>query len=199
MAGLQFRLWSNLGRWALRRTRLGDAGFSYTKRSSTVPMLVMLLLVTPVEVLFLELLLPWAWLRWTLLGLAVYAVLWTLAFHASLVTLPHRLEEGGLRLRYGAFAEGLVPYAEIAEIKRRRSQAPRPGDGLQAAPEEDALYLAMGGKTDLTLRLRTPKVIEGLLRTSEPATTIHLAADEPEKMTSKLRQRVGEPAFDLRR
>jgi hypothetical protein len=65
---------------------------------------------------------------------------------------------------------------------------------LQTRSEENALYLATGGKTDLTLQLRTPQVIDGLFRTSEPATTIHLSADEPEKMISKLRQRVGEPA-----
>ena len=65
---------------------------------------------------------------------------------------------------------------------------------MQTCPEENALYLATGGKTDLTLRLRTPQVIDSLLLTSEPATTIHLSADEPEKMTSKLHRRVDEPA-----
>ena len=79
-------------------------------------------------------------------------------------------------------------------IERKTRKAPKPGDGLQTHPEESALYLATGGKTDLTLRLRTPQAINSLFRTSQPATIVHLAADEPETMASELRERIGEAA-----
>jgi hypothetical protein len=114
---LEPRLLSCLIRWAFRRTRLGENDFSYHKRSPMGLVLVMVALVTPVEVLFWELLIPWAWLRWLLLILGVYAMFWILAFYASLATLPYRLEDDGLRLRYGAFAEGFVSYAEIAGVE----------------------------------------------------------------------------------
>lgn len=106
--------------------------------------------------------------------------------------LPHHLEEGGLRLRHGAVAEGFVPFSEMAAVERTQRRAPGPGDGLQTDPEEDEIYLSTGGRTDLTLRLRSPHAVQGLFRSAGPSPTIHLAADEPEKLASKLRERIGE-------
>jgi hypothetical protein len=196
---LEPRLWVCSLLWATRRIRPGEDDFSYHKRSLAGGLVAVVALTTPVELLIWEILVPWAWLRIVLLIVGIYALIWVLGFYASLAVLPHRLEEDGLRLNYGAFAQGFIPYSEIEKIERITRKAPKPGDGLQTHPEENALCLAMGGKTDLTLQLRTSKVIDGLFRTSEPATTIHLSADQPEKMTLKLRQRVDEPAFDFRR
>ena len=74
--------------------------------------IVMVAFTTPVELLVLELRAPRVWLRISLLALGHYALLWIFGFYASLVTLPHRLEEKGLRLRYDALAEGFVPLSE---------------------------------------------------------------------------------------
>ena len=74
--------------------------------------IVMVAFTTPVELLVLELRAPRVWLRISLLALGHYALLWIFGLYASLVTLPHRLEENGLRQRYGALAEGFVPLSE---------------------------------------------------------------------------------------
>jgi hypothetical protein len=50
----------------------------------------------------------------------------------------------------------------------------------------------MGGKTDLTLKPPSPRTVQGLFRSVESAPTIHFAADEPERLASKLRERIGE-------
>ena len=112
IAVLEPRLWVCLLRWISRRTRTSDREFGYHERSQMRLILVMLSFTTPVELLVLELLAPWAWLRISLLVLGLYALLWMFGLYASLVTLPHRLEESGLWLRYGALAEGLVPLFE---------------------------------------------------------------------------------------
>ena len=137
---------------------------------------------------------PWACLRIALLVLGIYALVWAFGFYASLAVLPHRLEEDGLRLHYGAFARGFVPYAKIASVEHRRQQAPKAGDGIRSDPTGDALYFAIDGKTDLTLQLRASLAVDSLFRTLEPTSTIHLAADEPERMAPELRRRVGERA-----
>ena len=85
-------------------------------------------------------------------------------------------------VHYGALAQGFILCSEIQKIERKTRKAPKPGDGLQTHPEEDALCLATGGKTDLTLQLRASLAVDGLFRTLEPTSTIHLAADEPERM-----------------
>lgn len=194
IAVMEPRLFACLARWALRRVRPTEDGFGYHKKSPLGYIVLMVLMTAPVEVLIFEILIPWAWLRWALLFLSVYAVFWMLGFHASLVALPHRLESGGIRLRYGLFAEVFVPYAEISGVERAARTAPKPGDGLRVAPDEGAVYLAINGKTDLTVRLREPRPVRGFFKDTEPTTEIHFAADDPERFLRNLKQRTGAQA-----
>ena len=189
------RLFVSLFRWATRRVGLGAGEFAYHERSILRAILPMVILTSPIELLVVHLLAhafsPWGWLKWALLVLGIYATLWLIGLYASLVALPHRLEEKGLRLRYGIFAEGFVPYEEIEEVARKDRRTPAFGDGLSHVPEEDALFVAVGGKTSVTLRLRTPRSVMGFLKESKPALLFHLAADEPERLVRELRRRVG--------
>ncbi len=194
---LEPRLWACLFRWILRRTKLREGEFGYHKQSTMDMIVLMVVLVSPIEIVVFELLIPWAWLRWLVLFLEVYTVFWFLGFHASLSALPHRLEETGARLRHGAFAEVFVPYAEIESVGRTIQKAPKWGDGLQPAPEEEgAAYLAINGKTNLTLRLKTPLTVKGVFRSFGPVGTIYLSADEPSLFARKLEQRMGEIGDD---
>ena len=186
------RLFVCLVRWAFGRGRPGPAEFAYGKGSPLGTLVVMVLLTAPVEVVFWELLVPWAWLRWVLLVFSVYSVLWLVGLYASRVTLPHCLEEDGLRLRQGLFAEVFVPYAEVEGVEKKRRKAPRDGDGLQSLPEGDAAFLAINGRVDLSLALGSPLTVRGFFRDTGPVGTVHVAADEPEKMLRELRRRLEE-------
>ncbi|HEX2728762.1 MAG TPA: hypothetical protein VHM16_03345 [Rubrobacteraceae bacterium] len=190
IAVMEPRLFTCLARWVLRRVRPAEDEFAYHKRSPLGYIVLMVLMTAPVEVLIVEILLPWAWLRWTLLLLSVYASFWLLGFHASLATLPHRLENGGVRLRYGLFAGIFIPYAEISGVECAARKAPKPGDGLQTAPNGGTAYLAINGKTNFTLRLREPRRVRGFFKDTKPATIIHLSADDPERFLHTLRQAI---------
>lgn len=189
---LKLRMFYCLAKWILRKTKLGDGEFSYHKRSTLDMLILLVVLVTPVEVLVIEILLqaflPWLWLRLLVLFLEVYALFWFLGFHASRVVLPHRLEEKGLRLRHGTFAEGFIPYSIIGCVERTRREAPRSGDGLTVDGRN--AFLAIGGHTDVTLGLHAPRCLHSFLRTTNPVDTVHLAADEPEQFLEGLKERV---------
>lgn len=184
------RIFYCLTKWILRRTKLEDEEFSYHKRSTLDMLVLLVVLVSPVEVLVIEILLqaflPWLWLRLLVLFLEIYALFWFLGFYASRIALPHRLEEKGLRLRHGIFAEGFIPYSLIGCVERTRREAPRSGDGLTV--EGRNAFLAIGGHTDVTLGLHAPHCLHGL-RPTNPVDTIHLAADEPEQFLERLKER----------
>ncbi len=153
---LESHLWARLLRWLIRRTGTSDREFGYHKRSQMSLILLMLAFTAPVELVVVELLVvelvaPWTWLRISLLVLGLYALLWIFGLYASLIALPHRLEENGLRCHHGALAEGFVPLSEIAAVQRAQCRAPGPGDGLRTDPEDGGIYLAMDGMTDLIL------------------------------------------------
>lgn len=187
---LEPRLWACLGRWVFRRHRPGETDFRYHGRSILGAFLILITLTTPVEIFLLELLLPWAWLRWLLLFAAVYGLLWLYGLYASLVVLPHRLEPDHLQVRYGHLNEATIPYDLIADVRAERRKAPRGGDGLQTSPEEHAVYLAVGGRTDLTLTLREPVTVDALWNPPPPVSTIHIAADRPDRMLAALNERL---------
>jgi hypothetical protein len=180
-----------LARWVTRRTALKEGEFGYHKKSAMGMLLLVVVLTAPLEVLLFEILVPWAWLRWLLLVASVYAVFWLFAFYASLVTLPHRLEGDGLRLRYGLFAEVLVPYDEISGIERHKLRDA--AEGLQLSPDECTASLAVGGETDLTLRLKAPLVVRSFLKETVPVGVIHLAADDPGGLARALVSQLREP------
>ena len=188
----ELRLFYCLIKWALRRTRLQEGEFSYHRRSTMDMLVLMIVLVSPVEVLVIELLLqaflPLLWLRLLVLFLEVYAVFWILGFHASRVTLPHRLEETGLRLYHGIFAEGFIPYPEIRRVQQLRRKAPEWGDGLRLDGVE--AYLAIGGNTNVTLELHSPHSLRGFIKSTAPVDTVHLAVDEPKAFVQNLEHRL---------
>jgi hypothetical protein len=191
------RLLVCLFRWTIWRVRLTDEEFAYHKRSLLGAIVPLLVVSAPVELILVHVLAlafsPWWWLKWALLVLGAYATLWLLGLYASLVTLPHRLEEEGLRLRYGLLAEGFFPYQEIEATSRRELEAPTPGDGLSHDSGEETLYLASGGKTDVSLRLRVPRSMSGFSKDTGPALCVCLAVDEPDRFVRELRLRFGAP------
>jgi hypothetical protein len=191
----ELRLFYCLIRWTLRRTRLREGEFSYHRRSTLDMFVLLIVLVSPVEVLVIELLLqaflPLLWLRLLVLFLEIYAVFWIVGFHASRIALPHRLEVTGLRLHHGIFAEGFIPYSEIQRVQPFKRKAPEWGDGLQIA--EDEAHLAIGGNTNVTLELGSPRALHGFFRLTKPVDSVHLAVDEPKSFVQNLGHRLRTP------
>ncbi len=187
---LEPQLWACLFLWLFRRRRPDEQSFTYHKQSIVGVFLIAALFSSPVEIVLFELLIPWAWLRWALLIASLYVLIWLLGYYASLVVLPHRLEAEGIRLRYGAFAAGFVPYAAIAEAARERQAIPKKSRGLLVDPGASAAYFGMDGAANVRLRLNTPLPLRGFFTITAPVATIYLAVDEPERFIRQIRQRL---------
>ncbi|GBD16664.1 hypothetical protein HRbin26_01567 [bacterium HR26] len=190
LVALELRLWICLGRWLFRRYRPDERDFSYRKRSIVSALVVLVILTAPVEILILELLIPWAWLRWVLLALAVYGMIWVIGLYASLVVLPHRVADDGLWLRYGLLSEACIPFPEIADIQVAPRKVPDGRDGLRVVEEERAAYLAVGSRTDVTIALRRPQSFRTAFGRTAPVDTLHIAVDAPQRLCEAVRARL---------
>ena len=190
LIALEPRMWACLFRWLVLRRPLTSEEFRYSKRSPMGALLALICLTTPIEIFAYELLIPWAAVRWALAIITLYSLIWLFGLYASLQTLPYRLESAGLRVRYGLLAAGAVPYDRIADVVAERRKAPGGREGVQTAPEQQAGYIAAGGRTDVTLRLCAPVALAGLLKPTPPMTTLHLAADDPDRFVAALRARL---------
>jgi len=193
IAVLEPQLWYCLLRWLFRRHQPNQDAFAYYKRAIIGPMLLVAFLTAPVEIAVGAILLPWAWVRTLFLIGTLYTLFWMVGFYASLRVLPHQLEHDGVRIRFGAFAEGFIPYHMITGIAVERRKAPGGRDGLQLSPRKTIAYLAMGGRTDVTLTLRDAQTLEGLGGATAPVQVICVAADVPQDLAAALGTRVGLP------
>jgi hypothetical protein len=187
---LEMQLWASLFMWLFRSHRRRPQEFSYHKQSLFGVFLVAALFSSPIEILLFELLIPWAWLRWVLLIASLYTLIWVSGYYASLVVHPHRLEADGLRLRYGALADGFIPYSGIVEVARQRQRLPKKSRGLFVDAARSAAYFGMDGTTNVVLRLDSPQPLCGFFALTAPVATISLALDEPERFVREVRQRL---------
>lgn len=192
---LEPRMWWCLVRWAFRRYRPGPNEFSYHSRSPVGMFLVLLIFTTPVEILLLELLIPWAWLRWVVLFLALYGLVWMFGFYASLVTVRHTVEPDGIRLRYGFLNELFVTFSALKHIRVHSAKAPDGGEGLRFEPESDIAYFGIGGRTDVVLELAEPHRYRTLTGESRPFTTLHVAVDDPQGFVEAVKAQLIAPSL----
>jgi hypothetical protein len=194
LLALEGQLWASLFLWVFRRRRPRPEAFSYHKQSLFGVFLFATLFSSPVEILLFELLIPWMWLRWVLLIASLYTLFWVLGYYASLVVRPHRLEAEGTRLRYGALAEGFIPYAAIEAVTREQKKMPKKSRGLLVEASASAAYFGMDGATNVALRLTSPQPLRGFWSVTAPVAVIYLAVDEPERFVREARQRLEERA-----
>lgn len=187
---LEPALWYCLGRWLFRRPSPNPGRFPYHQRSILGVLVIAVLVSAPVEILLIELLIPWPWLRWLLLISSIYAVLWMLGLYASFVVLSHDLETDTLRLHYGALAQVRIPYRDIRAVSPVRRRAPAGSDGFRLVPDERAAYLAVGGRTDITIELRQAQVIPARPASPTLVAMIHIAVDHPARFVHELQRRL---------
>ena len=174
--------------WVARRPRATSADeFAYHRRSMLWAFLVILVFGAPVELLLIELLVPWEWLRWLLLVIAGLASVWVLGVIVSIRVLPHRLETAAARFRYGALAELRVPYRAMASVIAETRRAA--GEGLQLDQRRGEAAIPVGGRTDVTITMRVPTQLRTAGRLTPPLRALRVAADDPRGLIERLRAR----------
>ncbi len=163
------------------------AGFSHHRDSSLRSFLPALPLLIPADMLLIHALFPHMapWLRWTLHGSTVYAVLWLFGFYATLKARPHQIRDGFVHLNQGLLKTATFP-ADLV-----RSAAPVPefdDDWARHAHMKGMPKLAAAGPPLLELKLAAPVRIMGLLGPGRPAARLAVSVDDPAAFLAALGQ-----------
>lgn len=153
-------------------------GFSHHREAALGGFLPALPLLIPGDILLIHALFPHLapWLRWTLHGSTVYAVLWLFGLYATLKARPHQLRDGQLHLRQGLLKSVAFPADWI------QTAAPLPefdSDWARMAHTRGVPRLAAPGAPLLELSLREPVRVRGLLGLGRPATRLMVSVDDP--------------------
>jgi len=184
---LELRAFATLARWLFHRRALPAESFSYRSRSLLGPLLLLAIVTTPAEFVLVHLLLPWPWLRWLLMGTAVYALLWLAALGASLRTHPHSIEADTLVLRWHFFHELRIPLAQVTAVRSEPTRAPDGRDGFTVS--DGLAWLAVGGRTDVRIELSQPVIGWRFLSPTAPVRIIHVAVDDSARFVQSVARR----------
>lgn len=178
-------IWGSLVRWLTRRVRAIDPDaelFGYA--SEITPILVAFIAVAALEIPILPLVLPWPPVRYTLLVLGIWGLLWMAGLLASLRVHPHAVAAAGLQLRSGFQIDLRTPWAEITDIRLCRASTERKLE-VEQGPAGAALSLQK--TTNLEVALRRSLMVSFLDGRSANIDAIRVYADAPGELVSAAR------------
>ena len=190
------RLWFAIFIWVSGRSRRGVLSFHYAALSNLGPIFAVVLGLIVVEGVgggLLARLAPWPWLSPTLIIVSAYAAVWIIGIYASMRAFPHLVTERGVLVRYGVLGEAWIPWQELDRVIDERRPSPGGMDGLSI--KAGVATFAVGGRTMLTVRRRTPGTVKGFLREIAAIREIRVAAEDPDAfqvaITAAGRHKVG--------
>lgn len=162
---------------------MGAATFDYS--AQVRPFLWVFIVVTPLEILLVELLVPWPWLRAVLLVLGVLSGLllgWQLWM---LHRFKHAVDDEHLWLRYGREFEYRVPRAAIGTVRQGTTSR---SHNRTRSVEDGALVLSISYSTNVVVELTEPLQVDLGRRGAHEVTRVELWADNPGELVRALRK-----------
>ncbi|MFC0429835.1 hypothetical protein [Kutzneria buriramensis] len=177
-----------LARWILRRHPGRSPGhFAYNREKKPLIIVFITLLVFESAGTHAVLLAIFGsrWWLWVLFALDLYTVLWAFGYYASMVVLPHRIDDTELRLRYGCLAELVVPREAIRSARPSRRPGAKPGKVI--VDGDEATFCC--GETTVTLEL--DPAVELSFRDEHVGHVgrLHVTADDPRAFVTALTTR----------
>ncbi|MFI6763101.1 hypothetical protein ACIBF5_28625 [Micromonospora sp. NPDC050417] len=148
--------------------------------------LIVMIVLAPVEILLVELLVPWAWLRIVLLILAIFGVEWLFGFYSAVHTRPHYVDAHRLVLRMGHLAAVSVDVGSVRAVRRETHDKYK---GLVSVTDEVVAVPGMSGTAvTVTLEPDTPVQVEG--RGTVHASEVRFDADDLDAAVRSIRERM---------
>lgn len=184
----ELRSYRALWMWARRRCDVPPGAVALHAGRGTVALPAAFAVATIVELVALDLLLPWLWLRVAVAALSLWSLLILGGFVALGRTRPHYLLGDTLVLRRSGSTVASVELAGIAAVVRRRRWSPTSPtveDGRLALPNQD------GTCVDIVLHDPVPARIPAWPRRGpvQDVDTVSLHLDDPELLDTAVARR----------
>lgn len=186
---LELRMYAGALRLLTRRSDVpeGSEPLSYVGAVSAV--LWGFTIVSSVELVVVHLIVPWEHVRLALDILGIWGVLWCLGLTGCHYVYPHLVTESAFRIRQAARADALtVDWAHIASAVVRERNHPNKL-GLQHDAESAALVVAIGGRTNLDVRLARPHEVF-VKGQAHVVREVRIFADDPRAAHARIRERL---------
>lgn len=171
---MEARTSASLVRWALRRRRTPEDAVAGTYGRQMRPLLIALLPVSIVEMVVIELLVPWTAVRVALLVASAYFCFWLIGLVASMWARPHWVAPGRLVLNCMTFATLTVPLTTVTKARSVRVS----GMKHSVAVEDEDVTVSVMGSANVEVEFATPVAVTGDRQCT--ARRVRFYADRPQ-------------------
>lgn len=153
--GMEFGLFRALWRWMRRKPDAPEGHKVLTYGSEIKPIMWVMVFLVPLEILAVELLIPWLTVRIILLVLSVYGSVWLLGFIAAITVRPHTVGDGKIVLRFAHFTQIAIPLELVESVRTARHSGYRRAISIS----DGVLAMPIGDSTTLSVKLRKPYAV----------------------------------------
>lgn len=186
-------IYVNIWRWIRHRPDEGPPGslpFSYVEIVRTT--IYLWIGASALEMVAVHFIVPWPWVRWPLLIVSLWGLIWMFGFLAGQIVYPHLVEPERLRVRNGHTVDAVVPISAIDSV--RTMVRSRPSSKTITLDEKDPthLYIAVSGQVNVHVTMLEPISVD-LPRGRYTVTTLSFWADEPGPALARLRALINDP------
>jgi hypothetical protein len=174
-------LWEGL-RWAARGFRpLPVSGFGYLEQSfiAALPIAAPILCIAEEIVLGVLLRHQALWIRLSVVGLEIWAILYVFGIYATCQARPHQVTSQSVRLEQGIFGRCEFDPALVVEA------SPEPE---LARKDPGAVRLTLKGSPAVKIQLSQPVTVKRMLRGEQKFHTLVVSADDPSGLCRALRE-----------
>lgn len=176
-----------VGMMVRRQTNVPEGAVSFRYGSEQRSIFFALIAASLVEIVVVELLVPWKNVRIIILVLSVYAVIWLLMFYKSYAINPHYLYGRDLVLRVGVIGEVTIPLGSIESIRSVR----KTWDTGFLSVTSGAAVILFGTDTNIEIVLREP-IAELVPGKPDPVSRVYCAVDKPQDFVAACKAQLDE-------
>lgn len=184
-------IWRSLFFMVVRRVPgCGPGVQTFPYAEEATPLMMAFIFVSVIELPVVGLLLPWATVRFVVLLLSLWTVLWMVGLLATVRVHPHLLDDDGLRLRQGATTDIRIPWEAIATVTARRGRIKtRERLSIEQSDDGPILNVPAMKQTRVEIALHQPTSVK-LPGGVEEVTRVRLHADDPNAFIAAVRERL---------
>lgn len=176
VVGMELGLLRSMWRWIRRKPDVAPGQQPMSYGSEIRPIMWVMVVLTPLEILAIELLLPWAAARIVMLVLALYGTVWVLGFLGALSSRPHVVGNSNLTLRFVHFVSVSVPLRGEMSVTMARHSGYKKSVNIK----DRILAMPIGDSTNLAVTLSAPVLVRPKLGAPEQEVSeVRFSADDP--------------------
>jgi len=201
---LEVGIWRSLFFWSIRRIQgLGPGVRAFPYARDVSPLLMAFIFVSALELPVAHLLVPWEPVRFVLLIVGVWGLLWMIGFLASMRVFQHLITDTSLRVRNGTRLDIELDWKDIDTVRAVRGSVPtNKVVHVEDREHSTTVRVAVLKQTRAVVELRRAATVD-LPDGPTAVCAIHLYVDAPAAFVAAAQEHLaaaphGLPAPDLK-